>query len=233
MLKAQASALRSDCGVSITELSVVSLIVGLVMAVVMGLFSGFFGNIQVIYDLEDVERQSRPVIRELVIQARQSIARGDAGDLHPVAELAWDTLSFYSDRLPYDDGGAPELHTYELIDCSNGDEGGVCDLQLTVVPPDDPAAEVWTYTGAPSIVRVELENVLADDPSVVAGGALFEGIEWAGDPASQVVVASCEESTGSDCDFQLVEIHLRVDPNPAKENPRIFEIEESVRLRNA
>ncbi|MFQ5968758.1 MAG: Tfp pilus assembly protein FimT/FimU, partial [Acidimicrobiia bacterium] len=130
--------LKDDQGVSIAELTIVSFIVALTMAIVMGLFGGLFGNIQVTYNLEDVERETRPVIREMIIHARQSIPRGDSGDLHPVAELDWDKLSFYSDRLPYDDGGAPELHTYELVSCSGGSAGGVCDLQLTVIPPDDP-----------------------------------------------------------------------------------------------
>ncbi len=222
-----------DRGVTITELSVVSLVVAITMAIVLNLFSGFFNNVQVVYDLEDVERVSRPVIRELVIQARQSIARGEDGDLHPVAELAWNKLAFYSDRLPYDDGGAPELHTYELINCSKGSEGGVCALQLTVVPADDPGADTWTYTGAASLQRIELENVLADDPSVVSDGALFVGMEWTGDPLTETEVGSCKEGTGTPCDIEVVQIRLRVDPNLAQENPRVFEIEESVRLRNA
>ena len=225
--------LSDDQGMSITEVTVVSALVVMVMAIVMGLFSGFFNNVQFQYSLEAAERETRPVIRELIIQTRQSIARSNQIDIYPVASIDWDELSFYSDRLPYNDGGAPELHKYELVNCSGGNNGGTCDLRLSITPPDDPSGPPWTYTGAPTTVRIELENVLADPSSVNVYGPLFEGTLWAGDPLAQVIVASCAEGTAAPCNFALVGIHLKVDPSLIRDNPRIFEIEESVRLRNA
>ena len=70
----------------------------------------------------------------MVVEVRQAVPPSEAATALPVLEMAWNKLVFFSDRLPLD--GTPEKHTYELINCTNGNNGGTCDLQRTVISAD-------------------------------------------------------------------------------------------------
>lgn len=217
---------RDQRGLTLTEMSVTVMVMGIALASLSSLMLGFFGDVQTQLALSDAEREVRPVIREMVVEVRQAVPPSEAATAVPVLEMAWNKLVFYSDRLPLD--GIPEQHTYLLVNCSNGDaNGGTCDLERTVVNAD-PSSVPPTFTFGslpPERQEILLTSVLAD-PSE----PLFHGVEWTGTPPTRSTVASCDAA--SRCRFPLVVIDLRVDPS-IRENPGDYEIHEEVRLRNA
>lgn len=239
--------LASDEGITVPELMIASMIIALVMGIVGGLMAGLLRDWHIQESLANVEEESRPVVRELLVQVRQSVQSQSGSGNHPVSEMTWNRLVFYADRLG-DTNDAPERHTYELIDCTEGANGGLCALQLTITEPDNPGdAANWTYTGAPLRVERLLENVIAAPPSDDDGGdpawlesevddSLFYMVRWdpvaGGDPV-RTILGQCADGGAQPCDGNLVVISLRIDPSTAKEFPSIFELYEEVRLRNA
>lgn len=237
---------RDERGITLVELVITMAVVATVGVIVTGTAVVLFNNADFQLDLESVEQDTRPVLREMIIALREADEPNDLASVHPVTDLDWDTVTFFSDVPPANcdpnaDPGPdmvvcteddispriiPDLVTYQLINLQvvNGDQ--VWDLQQTVVPPDDPAAATLTYTGA-GTSEVILRNVLADD-GTGAWGPLFAGIDWTG--GVRTVLNSC---AGAACDFNLVQIQLQVDPDLVEDNPRVFEIFEEVRLRNA
>lgn len=219
---------RDERGLTLTELGVTVMVMGIALAALSAMLLGFFNDVEIQLSLSDAERDTRPVIRELVVELRQSVPPTEAGTALPLAELDWDKVVFYSDRLPLD--GTPEKHIYELINCSDGTDGGTCDLQRTVITADtDSVPPSFKYDNN-TIDRqdIVLSRVLADP--YLGTGPLFRGVEWAGSPAVRTEVASCDAA--SRCTFSLVVVDLRVDPS-IKDNPGVYEIHEEVRLRNA
>jgi prepilin-type N-terminal cleavage/methylation domain-containing protein len=219
---------RDQRGLTLTEMSVTVMVMGIALAAFSSLLLGFFGNVGTQLALSNAEREVRPVIREMVVEIRQAVPPSEAATALPVLEMAWNKLTFYSDRLPLD--GVPEKHSYELVNCSNGNNGGECDLQRTVIKADvSSVPPAFTYANN-TLERQEivLVSVLADP--YLTGGPLFSGVEWVGTPSTRTTVASCDAVTR--CRFPLVVIDLRVDPS-VKENPGDYEIHEEVRLRNA
>ena len=224
-----------DDGISLSELLVVSLVVSITSAIIFGALSTMFSNVGYQFSLGEAEQQTRPVLRELIVRLRQSDKVGTSNSLHPVGEIDWDTLVFYADSPPtavWPDRPVLDEYRYELVNCAIVGGEQVCDLQLTITPPDDPDPAVTpkVYTG-PGNSNIVLTQVLADDYG--ARGPLFKGIDWippvpGADPV-RTEIASC---AGPSCTFPLVEIDLSVDPSLVTENPRIFEIHEEVRLRN-
>lgn len=238
---------RSERGVTLVELIITVAVISAVGVIVTGTAMVLFNNTDFQLDLERVEQETRPVLRELIIGLREANDPNDTTSVHPVAELDWDHLAFYSDVPPLncdpnadpgpdtvlcteDDENVriiPDLVLYELVNprLVNGDQ--TWDLQRTVVQPDDVGAATLTYTPASGTPRIILENVIADD-GTGAWGPLFAGVDWTG--GVRTVIDSC---SGSNCDFTLVQIRLHADPDTDQENPRVFEIFEEVRLRNA
>lgn len=225
--------MRSDRGVTLVELVITIAVVATVGVIVAGTAVVMFNNADFQLDLEEVEQETRPVLRELIIALRESSDPNDVAAVHPVTDLGWDHVTFFSDVPPenVDPGNpdriVPDLVDYRLVNMRvvNGDQ--MWDLQRTVIPPDDPTATILTYTPGSGTPMIILENVLADDGSG-AWGPLFTGIEWAAGVRN--TIASC---SGAACDMNLVQIELQVDPSLVKDNPRVFELFEEVRLRNA
>jgi hypothetical protein len=226
---------------------ITTLIIGFVVLTVGGLMSGLLRDWHIQESLARVQEESRPVMREMLVQIRQSTPRGSGNGDNPVTELSWNTLRFYSDRLG-DSDDAPEEHLYELVNCSNGAAGGLCDLQLTITEPDDPGLiSDWTYTGAPLRVETLLENILAEPPldldsdpaawtAAEVEESLFYMVRWDPVPNSdpiRTIVGGCEDGTAAPCDGNLVVISMLIDPSVVKQYPSIFELYEEVRLRNA
>ncbi len=224
-----------------------TLIIGFVMAIVGGLMSGVLRDWAIQDSMAAVQEESRPVVREMLVQIRQSTASGSTTADHPVSEMTWDRVVFYSDRLG-DNNDAPEQHTYELVNCSDGVNGGLCTLQLTIVEPDNPTAvSDWTYTGAPIRVDMLLENVIAQPPLDLDANpalwteaevvdSLFYMIRWDPVPNSdpiRTVIGACQDGTPASCDGNLVIISMEIDPSTARDFPGVFELYEEVRLRNA
>ena len=236
----------ADEGVTVTELMVVSLIMAFTMASVGSIMSGFLRDWHIQSALAAVERDSRPIVRDMLIEIRQSVAPLDSPGSHPVSEVAWDRLVFYSDRLgdAYD---SPEQHIYELINCTGGSAGGLCDMQLTITQPDNPADLAnWTYTGTPMRQEIVISNVIAEpptdddsNPSVWLASeiddSLFHLVFWdtSGSTTSEVLIGECNDAGSTLCEANLVVMNLRIDPTTVKENPAIYELHEEVRLRNA
>lgn len=235
-LSAFAARLRDEeQGISLSELLIVSLVVGITSAILFGALSSMFTNVGYQFALSETEQETRPVIREMIVRLRQSDKTGPSNTLHPIGEVDWDTLVFYSDSPPSSTWPAlPVLdeYRYELINCAVAGGEQVCDLQLTITPPDDPDPAVTpkTYTGA-GFSTIELTEVLADNYG--ARGPLFKGVDWVPPvPGADPVRTEIATCLGAACSFPLVEIDLAVDPSLVTENPRIFEIHEEVRLRN-
>lgn len=235
----------ADDGVTVTELMVVSLIMAFTMASVGGLMSGFLRDWHIQSALAAVERDSRPVVRDMLIEIRQSIAPLDSAGSHPVSEVAWDRLVFYSDRLG-DTYDSPEMHVYELINCTLGGAGGLCDLQLSIYEADNPADLAnWTYTTTTPVVDIVLSNVLAEPPTDDDGNpnvwlaseiddSLFHLVRWdTTGTTTEVLVGECDDAGSTLCEANLVVMNLRIDPTTVKDNPAIYELHEEVRLRNA
>lgn len=217
-----------DRGLTLTELAVTVMVMGIALASLTSLLTGFFNDVETQLALSDTEREVRPVIREMVVELRQAVPPSEAATAVPVLEMAWNKITFYSDRLPLD--GIPEKHTYELINCTNGNNGGSCDLQRTVIIAD-PSSVPPLFTYALNVVErqeVILTEVLADP--YLTTGPLFHGVQWVGTPAARTTIVACDAV--SRCRFPLVVTDLRVNPS-VKENPGDYEIHEEVRLRNA
>jgi prepilin-type N-terminal cleavage/methylation domain-containing protein len=215
-------------GLTLTELAVTVMVMGIALASLTSLLMGFFNNVETQLALSDAEREVRPVIRELVVEIRQAVPPSEAATALPVLEMDWNKITFYSDRLPLD--GVPEKHTYELTNCTDGANGGMCDLQKTVITADvSSVPPLFTYADN-TLERQEiiLTDVLADP--YLSGGPLFHGVKWTGNPVTRTEVASCSAVTK--CRIPLIVIDLRVNPS-VKENPGDYEIHEEVRLRNA
>ncbi len=219
---------RDQRGLTLTEMTVTVMVMGIALASLSALLAGFFNNVGTQLALSDAEREVRPIIREMVVEVRQAVPPSEAATALPVLEMAWNKLVFFSDRLPLD--GIPEKHTYELVNCTNGNNGGTCDLQRTVVLADGSSVPpTFTYSNN-TVERQEiiLTSVLADP--YLTSGPLYHGVVWSGSPAVRTTVAACDAV--SRCVFPLVVIDLRVDPS-VRENPGDYEIHEEVRLRNA
>jgi len=224
---------------------ITTLIIGFVMATVGGLMSGVLRDWGIQEAMAAVQEESRPVVREMLIQIRQSTSRLSALGNNPVSEMSWDKLVFYSDRIG-DDNDAPEKHVYELIDCTNGVNGGLCAVQLSIYEPTNPtASENWNYAATPDRVTRLLENVIAEPPvndsnpewtEAEVAESLFYMVRWdpgAGGSPERTIAASCDDSGSSPCDGNLVVISLAINPSLVRDYLATFELYEEVRLRNA
>lgn len=193
------------------------------LAAVYSLMWGFTDDVAVATDLANAQRDTRPVMQAIVIELRQATpgSPGAAGD--PVETMSGTSITFHSDRW---DPTGPERITYALESCASG----LCDLRRTVLSADTSAVEPdWTYADG----DIVLDFVVADgvvDPAT-SGSALFAGVEYvSGGP---VITSSCDAPGGTACDFPLVAVDLKIDPNGLRDNPRVYEIYEEVRMRNA
>lgn len=235
-----------DEGITVTELMIVTVILSFAVLIVGGLMSGLLRDWQIQEAMASVQEETRPVVRELLVQVRQSTQPESGVDSNPVSEVAWDRLTFYADRLG-DSDDAPERHEYELINCSGGTNGGLCDLQLTITSPDNPSAvSDWTYTGTPDRVETVLEGVRAEPPTDDDSDAsvwlesevddsLFHLVRWdsSSGTATREIVGACDDSGSTTCVANLVVINLVVDPGAVRNAISDVELYEEVRLRNA
>ncbi len=220
-----------DEGFTVVEMVIATAIISLALASIFTVVTGLMTDLARQSALAQVQRDARPMLESLVVELRQASAPLSIPSSRPIESVAWNRLVFYSDRLqPHP---APEKYVYELINCSNGAQGGTCDLRETIytadtssVPPD--------YTFDDDVIYrqyVALEGVLAD-PYVSLGPA-FRAVEWVGDPATRTEVVSCESSAESTrCNAPLIIVDLRVAySSTVGLNP--LTLHEEVRLRNA
>jgi type II secretory pathway pseudopilin PulG len=212
---------RGEIGMTAIELVVATSVLGLALAAFYTSFYGFFRDVGVQDQLTTAARSTRPVMRSLVIELRQAVTATDDTNDPVVTEMAWDRITFHSDRDTRTPNLGPEKYSYQLINCSNN----ACQLRQQVTAPDSGSGPNYTYTGTP-VTEIVLTNVVASASS--SGGQ--PGPLFSARTPPTGTTSSCSSTT---CDFPIVVIDLRMDPNLTQQAPRMFELHEEVRLRNA
>lgn len=218
-----------DRGITVVELSLTTLLLTMVLASFYAAFNGFLRDVGFQTRQAEAQQQTRPVLRDLVTRLRQAEPPDtSASEGQPVGYLRWDTMRFYTDLSPLD--GKPEQVTYEAINCDAEDS---CELQFTIRVPTNDGPD-FTYPVAPTSQRILLPRIHASD----AGEQLFSAAQYIGEPSVRTDVTECDREgelvdvPDGPCEFQLVVVDLRVDPSSLP-NPRVFEVHEEVRIRNA
>jgi prepilin-type N-terminal cleavage/methylation domain-containing protein len=222
---------HDDRGFTLVEMSVTVLLTAITLASVTTIVVGLLNDVSRQQRISEVEGEARPVLESIVVELRQAKAPKTISASRPVEELDWDKIVFYSDRrLPHP---APEMYDYELINCTNGTDGGVCDLQETIYSADTSSVPPnYTFDDMDLVSqRVVLSGVVADPDLSV--GSTFSSVTWTGDPAARTAVTSCDTSIPSKrCDATLIVIDLRVQ-YPSELGFEPYLLHEEVRLRNA
>lgn len=209
--------LRNESGITLTELMVAGAMAAIISAAFLVVFSSFNRSASLEEAKASALREVQAAAGDLSIELRQAIPLTDGSFAVSSLEAGWPApeLVFYSDRAR--DAAGPERYRYYVSGCS----GNLCDLMrdLTVADAGGPP---WAFTGTVRSERV-VANVLND------GAPLFQGADWS--TGSEVTTASCGTSTA--CEFSLVRITIRVDPDPKISAEEPLQVEREVRLRNA
>ena len=206
--------LQGDDGLGVVEVAVASVLTAIIMAAFYSAFLAFGRNAADEQAKSDLQREIRPNIAELVVELRQATRMDATSD--PVVELAWDKITFTSDRS--DSDGGPEEYRYYLT----GPVDGFYTLWYEVRYNDGTGP---TFFSASPDRKVMLHDAVVASTS----NPLFVGAAWSGD--TKVSTTSC--SGASDCDFNLVTVRWEVDPLPKRTQPPNVVIVEEVRMRNA
>ena len=211
-------ALGDERGMTLVETMVAMLITTLVAAVFYTIFYQFTDDALRQERRATALEQVRPAVAGMIIELRQALDIDSDQAVVGSLDNDWSSaeLVFYSDRFADTDG--PERLRYYVAGCA----AGLCDLLRDVTAADTGSGPNWTYTGAASTQRV-VENVLTDGPE-----PLFTGVSWRG--GTLETTDQC--GTSVSCQFEVLRIRLRVDPEPGSDLP-VIEIYEDVRFRNA
>ena len=174
-------------------------------------------------DKVDVQEEARITLGAMVLELRQSF--DFTGNGEAIVELEsivggdlTDSVTFHSDRIEAAQG--PEKYKYELRNCV----ANRCELWKTVWFAESPYTEPYSYPATATHDNAVMHKVVAD------GTPIFTGIEWIS--GTRTETDSCDGTTGNLCDFPLVEVIFRLDPNPERGND-IVQVQEQVRMRNA
>ena len=207
---------NDESGISLVEVLVASAVASIIATAFLVLFSSFSRNVSLEEARAAALTDVQQAMTELTSELRQAIALNADDPVVEVLDASWATaeLIFHSDRA---DAPGPERYRYYVANCSVTH----CDLMrdLTVA---DAATPPWTFTGTPNTELI-VANLLID------GDPLFSGAEWSS--GSEVITSDCDSATP--CDFSLVEIILRVDPDPNTAAEEPLRVLHGVRLRNA
>lgn len=217
---------REDAGLTLTELLVVSMVTAIVGAILLGMMGSLFNNVGFQFALGDTQAEVRPELRSMIVRIRQARPVGNTAADDPVSALSWDRLVIHVDTTP----GATtaveqelEKVEYILVPTIINEGTQLYQLERRTFEATNPTVRPLNYSAIASENVVLLEDVIASVAQPLFNGAFFDA---AGVKQS---VAAC---AGINCDFSLVELFLQVDPSLTTDNPRIYEIEEEVRLRN-
>jgi len=217
---------RAEEGLTLTELLVVSLVTSIVGVILLGMMGSLFNNVGFQFALGDTQSEVRPELRSMIVRIRQAQAVGNTAADDPVSALSWDRLVIHIDTTPSATTAVEqelEKVEYQLVPTIINGGIQMYQLERRIYDPLNPTVRPLNYAAAPSETTVMLDNVIASAAQPLFTGAYFDaaGVEQS--------VASC---AGINCDITQVEIFLQVDPSLTTDNPRIYEIEEEVRLRN-
>jgi hypothetical protein len=205
---------RGEDGLGVVEVAMASVLTAIIMAGFYTAFISFGRNAADEQAKSDLQRQMRPNMANLVVELRQAVAMDALSD--PVVELAWNKLTFTSDRVDFDAG--PEEYRYYLT----GPVDGYYTLWFEARYNDG---------SGPSFFPIAADRKVRLHEGVVASTSspLFLGASWTG--STKNVVTSCGGAV--DCDFNLVTVRWEVDPEVTRTRPENVVIVEEVRMRNA
>jgi len=206
-----------ESGISLAEVLVASAMASIIATAFLVVFSAFSRGVSLEEERSAALTEAQGAMTSLSAELRQAVRLVPDGPLIEVLESAAPSaeLIFYSDRA--EDAPGPERYRYVLADCT----ATHCNLMREVTVADG-SAPPWTYSGVPTSRRV-ISDIM------IGGGPIFLGSNWR--TGTEVETSSC--NTNPRCRFDLVEIELRIDPDPnaAAEEPLL--VRNEVRLRNA
>lgn len=209
--------LRNESGISLVEVMVAGAMASIVATAFIVVFSSFSRNVALEESRAAALGEVQAAVANLTSELRQAIPLATGEPIVAVLDSAWSSaeLIFYSDRA--DDAPGPERYRYYLDACVDGR----CNLMREVTVADAPVAP-WAFTGTPG-TRLVVRNMLID------GDPLFRGVEW----STGAAVATTDCDATSPCDFSVVEIVIRVDPDPNFAAEAALHVRHEVRMRNA
>lgn len=210
--------LRDERGFTLVELSMAMVMGSLISAAMVGVFFSLSQNAADSERTAELQQSVRSLVAEIVVEIRQAERASPNGE--PIEHLDAGRLVFYTDRADFP---GPERIVYERKDCANG----FCELWVSRFAAIADSGPDWDFATTP-FEESFLLGLVRDD------AAMFQGVEWAGDPKTETFVASCDGDTGPDCTFPLVYFRVRANPpNTSAGAGTVFEVVEQVRLRNA
>jgi type II secretory pathway pseudopilin PulG len=206
-----------ESGITLTELMVAGAMAAIISAAFLLVFSSFNRSVSLEEARATALREVQAATSDLSVELRQAIPLTDGSFAVASLEASWPApeLVFYSDRAR--EAAGPERYRYYVSGCS----GNLCDLMREVTIADA-GGPPWTFTGTANTKRV-VANLLSN------GDPLFQGADWS--TGSEVLTTSC--GTSAACDFSLVQISVRVDPDPKISAEEPLKVRREVRLRNA
>ncbi len=209
--------LRDESGLTLTELMVAGAMAAILSAAFLLVFSSFNRSVSLEEARASALREVQAATAELSVELRQAIPLTDSSFAVASLEAGWPApeLVFYSDRAR--EAAGPERYRYYVSGCG----GTLCDLMREVTVADA-GGPPWTFTGTATAERV-VANVLSD------GAPLFQGADWS--TGSEALTTSC--GTSAACEFSLIRIVVRVDPDPNISAEEPLNVRREVRLRNA
>ncbi len=205
-----------ESGISLAEVMVAGAIASIIATAFLLIFSSFSRNVSLEEARAGALNDVQQAMTDLTAELRQAVPLAAGQPLIEVLNANWANaeLIFHSDRA---DAPGPERYRYYVANCS----AAHCDLMrdLTVA---DSAVAPWTFTGAPNTELIV--------PNLLIGGApLFRGTEWSS--GAEVETTDCDPTTP--CEFSLVQIIMRADPDPNLDAEEPLRVRQDVRLRNA
>jgi len=208
---------RDEAGISLMEVLIAAAIGSIIATAFLVVFSAFSSSVHLEEARAGALDEVQATTSDLNSELRQGVPLEPGGVIVEKLEAAWPApeLIFYSDR--FDSAPGPERYRYFVDNCT----AALCDLMRSITVADGGTAP-WTYTGSATVNRV-VSNVL------VGGAPLFQGSDWS--TGSEVLTTACD--LGTPCLFSLVELVLRVDPDPNTAAENTLEVRHQVRMRNA
>ena len=208
---------RDDRGMNMPEMVMVIFLLGMFGATFYAVMTGFLRDVFFAEQLGAIERETRPVVDQIVNELRQAVPPDD--DVPPLDEVQPEKLGFTSDVVDRTPDAEPEYVQYEVITCG----GEVCEMWRRVWYPDASGPGPWTYTltNDPDIEFRVLDRVV--DP-ILRAVDTFTPIENSGGPVpASPCSGGCVEAT------VRIEMHV----SPLDGGPRNYELYQEVTLRNA